>query len=311
MSSKKLTIAALALFAVAIVTAIALAESSSHKRELMERLESEQRGLAAHLASDLDKGMLERLREVESLSLKDAIYNYRAKPEKARELIEKFAGLDEFYTWVAITDTEGNVVMANKGLLEGKNVSARDWFKPCLKGPYTGDIHPAVLLAKLVPNPDGTAPYFVDIGFPLYDDKERLTGVLIAHVNWRMADLYTRAAQQEKYRDTQVLVTGANGMVSYGPPALKGKIINIRDIAGMETRRWEGDQQDYLVTVAATRGLKEYTGLGWKVVVRTPAGQIQQAVETWRLQTAAKITGLAALFILIGFTLAISRSKSA
>ncbi len=310
MASKKLPIAALVLLAVTIVTIAVLTGSSSHKRELMDRLKTEQTDLASHIANDLDHGMLDRYREVESLASRDVVRNYLIQPEKARAILERFAAQDEFYTWVAITDTEGNVVMANKGLLEGKNVSARDWFKPSLKGPYTGDIHPAVLLAKLVPNPDGTAPYFVDIGFPLYDEKERLIGVLIAHVNWRMADIYIEAAQQES-SSKQVLVTGANGMISFGPPALKGKIINIRDITDMEVRRWEGDQQDYLVSVAATRGFKEYTGLGWKVVVRTPAGQIQQAVDTWQLQTAAEITGLAVLFILIGFALARFHRKAA
>ena len=56
-----------------------------------------------------------------------------------------------------------------------------------IKGKFIGDVHNAVLLAKLLPNPSGEPLQFVDISFPLKDSDGQIQGVLAAHLSWAWA----------------------------------------------------------------------------------------------------------------------------
>ena len=60
-----------------------------------------------------------------------------------------------------------NGQVAARGLLEGASVAARPWFTNALAGVHIGDVHEALLLAKLLPSVNGEPQRFVDVAFPI------------------------------------------------------------------------------------------------------------------------------------------------
>lgn len=56
-----------------------------------------------------------------------------------------------------------------------------------IKGRFIGDVHDAVLLSKLLPNPTGEEMKFVDISTAVYSDDGQITGVLATHLSWEWA----------------------------------------------------------------------------------------------------------------------------
>lgn len=79
------------------------------------------------------------------------------------------------------------MLAATDGILLGENLSERPVYQEGIKGKFIGDVHNAVLLAKLLPNPTGEPLQFVDISFPLKDSKGHIQGVLAAHLSWEWA----------------------------------------------------------------------------------------------------------------------------
>ncbi|MEQ8969417.1 MAG: hypothetical protein RIE73_03370 [Coleofasciculus sp. C1-SOL-03] len=51
--------------------------------------------------------------------------------------------------------------------------------------PFVGDVHPALLLEKYLPNPTNQPLRFVDIAAPVWDNNGQFSGVLGAHLYWQ------------------------------------------------------------------------------------------------------------------------------
>ena len=75
------------------------------------------------------------------------------------------------------------MAISTNGILEGKNISERPVYKEALNEPFIGDVHEAVLLSKLLPNPTGEAMKFVDISIPIKDSNNNLKGILATHLS--------------------------------------------------------------------------------------------------------------------------------
>lgn len=58
-------------------------------------------------------------------------------------------------------------------LLKGQDISKRPWFSNALRGQNLGDVHEALLLSRLLVNPDQEPQRFVDIAFAL-DESDQL-----------------------------------------------------------------------------------------------------------------------------------------
>lgn len=91
------------------------------------------------------------------------------------------------FSWVGFMNLKGNVLASTDGILRGENLSERPVYQEGIKGKFIGDVHDAVLLAKLLPNPTGEPLQFVDISFPLKYKNGEIAGVLAAHLSWAWA----------------------------------------------------------------------------------------------------------------------------
>ncbi|MFN4362290.1 MAG: diguanylate cyclase [Hylemonella sp.] len=211
------------------------------------------------------------------------------------------------YAWIGITDVQGVVLQATGGLLVGQNVSQRPWFQAALQGPYTGDVHEALLLAKQFPQRGLSEPLrFIDFAAPILDERGRLRGVLSAHAHWSWVTdtVESVVTQRAMRRQVEVLIADKAGRILY--PFRHAATLQLpareRTSAPYEVVRWQ-DGKTYLTSMAELSA-QTSTPLGWRIVLRQP---LQVAVEPMQiLHQQLLFFGLitALVFALIAYRLA-------
>lgn len=265
--------------------------------------------LAHQTASRLDRSLYERHREIRLLAVRlGSLHN----PADARQALDTLQDSYPQYAWLGLTDMAGKVVASSRGLLTGVEVGARPWFRDALQGRHVLDVHEAQLLAKLLSDPTGEPPRFVDLAFPVVGADGRPRGVLGAHLHWRWARDIEDAifAQVARSRKVDPLIVSAGGSVLLGPQALRDTSLALESLAaarrgasGYQVERWP-DGREYLVGFSQTRGYLDYPGLGWTVLVRqdlreayAPVAQLRYRLLGWGLVVALA-------FSLLGWVLA-------
>lgn len=101
------------------------------------------------------------------------------------------------FAWLGVADVDGKVVQAINGMLQGQSVAKRSWFIAGLKGVYTGDVHEALWLSKLLPSRASGEPLrFIDFAAPIVNKEGKAGGVLRAHGHWSWVTDTVKAAAQ-------------------------------------------------------------------------------------------------------------------
>jgi PAS domain S-box-containing protein len=271
---------------------------------------------AAQTSDKLERGMFERYREVGLIARRPDL-GADVPLARRRETLERVQASYGYYSWIGLAGLDGRVQVAARGMLEGADVSARPWFGNALKGNHVGDVHDALLLARLLPHQ--AEPWrFVDVSFPYLDAHGKTIGVLGAHLSWQWARDVERSvmAGVGARRRVEALIVDAGGRVLLGPPETAGHRLSLGSLdlartqgtsgqvmSGYVVERWP-DGKSYLVGYARGQGYGAYPGLGWTVLVR------QEVVDAYgpvrRLREYGLIAGvlLAALFSLAGVLVA-------
>ncbi|HEY9632723.1 MAG TPA: sensor histidine kinase [Coleofasciculaceae cyanobacterium] len=268
--------------------------------------------LSHNLTELLDRSMFERYREIQIVTTLETIRNPNTPLSEKRSLIEKLQSTYPDYAWIGLTDFQGYVIASTNRILEGKDVSSRPWFKGAQAAPYVGDVHEAILLAKLLPNPTTEPLRFVDVAAPVTDSQGKLQGVLGVHLSWVWAKKVQDSLLQpvQKRSQVEVLILDQDGTVLLGPPKLQSRKLALVSIqatrtqgTGYQVENWS-DGNAYLTGFARTKGLGDYPGLGWMVLVRqptaiafAPAKQLQQQVFLWGLMLGVLFASLGWLII--------------
>ena len=268
-------------------------------------------GLALQTSDKLDRGMFERYREVALISSQIA-YSGEAGNQAHAKLLARVQKSYRFYDWIGMTDLDGKVLVSGSGLLDGADVSARPWFRQGLRGGYVGDVHEALLLAKLLPGQPGELRRFVDVAFPYANADGKIQGVLGAHMSWAWAaDVERSVVGSSSLPSLETLIVSAKGEVFMGPAGLIRTTINSesyqraqRERNGYALETWP-DGKQYLVGFAQTGALvKDYPSLGWIVLVRQSVDAAYAPVQQLRTYIIASGLALAALFSLFGYAVA-------
>jgi diguanylate cyclase (GGDEF)-like protein len=216
------------------------------------------------------------------------------------------------YAWIGVTDPRGRVLQATGNLLVGMDVSQRPWFQAALGGPHTGDVHEALLLAKLMPQQRTDEPArFIDFAAPILDDQGRLRGVLGAHVHWsRITQTVDSVVSQSSTQaKVEVLIADRAGNILY-PYQQIGRLqlpARPEPLAHFETLRWN-DGQDYLTSVVRVQA-ETSTDLGWQIVLRQPLAAALQPIETLRNQLLLLGLLMALVFAAIAYRFATRISR--
>ncbi|MCD4863148.1 diguanylate cyclase domain-containing protein [Pseudomonas sp. PLB05] len=231
---------------------------------------------AASMIDRLDRDMYSRSKELTVLSALEALRQPGSVGE-ARRLLNHLTAQFPSFSWIGLTDTEGKVVASTGRLLEGMSIAQRPVFINGQDRTFVGDVHEAVMLAKLLPNPSGEAMKFVDISMPIRDNAGAFKGVLASHLSWQWAAEVGRTIfepAEKSLPGLEYLVVSQDGMVLLGPKHLIGKpidpSIDYRSGARWAVSQWQ-DRKLYVVGLAESAGLDGYPGLGWTVVTRQPA----------------------------------------
>ncbi|GAA0571006.1 hypothetical protein GCM10009416_07000 [Craurococcus roseus] len=303
------------LLSFAAVVAAGLLASRAATERLHQGAAAELAQAARHVADTLDRGMFERWRDVQVAAAHPVLRNPAASPEAKREVLRLLQRTYPDYAITFLIGADGRIEVTSEGILEGVDVSRRDYFSGGRAGPYAGDVHEAVLMAKhLGPRPNGEPPRFVDLAAPVAGLDGRPAGVLAAHLFWDWAEGVERGVLEPmrvRRPGAEALVLARDGTVLLGPAALRGK--GLADLAsaraagagetGARLESWPaaagGAAEAFVVGHAPTRGHRGYPGLGWTVLVRqdsaaafAAAGALEREIFHWAGAVALFAAGI-------------------
>ncbi len=284
-------------------------KATHHVEETIGRSLAE---IALQTSDKLDRGMYERFREVALLARRSEIGDDSRPLEARRAMLTDVLDSYRYYGWLGLAGMDGKVKVAARGMLEGADVSHRPWFGQAMRGRHVGDVHEALLLAKLLQEEGSEPMRFVDVAFPYRGPDGRPAGVLGAHLSWAWARDVQESiiAPLEASRQVEAMIVSATGVVLLGPHDLQGKRLPavLLAIAGpgrptWRQQAWPGGTK-YLVGIARSKGYNDYPGLGWTVVVRQKVDNAFVPIVLLRQYALASGIALALLFSVAGAFLA-------
>ncbi|QBK05204.1 diguanylate cyclase [Hylemonella gracilis] len=255
--------------------------------------------ISARSAADLlASNLSERDREIRLLRESLVFANGDLhNPEIGRMLTVRQQTHDE-YAWIGVVDLHGTVLQAPKDLLVGNKIGHWPWYQAALKGPYTGDVHEAQLLAEQFPQRAAKEPMrFIDFAAPILDAQGRVRGVLGAQAHWDWVIDMAEAAttQNATQRQLEMLIADVNGNILY-PFHHTGSLQLPKPVQPdkpYEILRWN-DDRDYLTSIAEVQA-KTSTPLGWRIVLRQPLDDAVRPLRT--LHRELEIFGLVVAFV--------------
>jgi len=284
--------------------------------QLRDQIGHELTNYADNLRDRLDTVMRDNLVLVRSLATMGQ--SVSATPATWRRWIDTVRADHPEYAWLGLADAGGKVVASSDGVLQGKSVSQRPWFREALQKPYAGDVHEAVLLAQaLPPLPGGEPMRFVDVSAAVRDDEGRLVGVLGGHLSWRWVrqiESSMRDRLQGRQTGIEGLILRKDGEVLLGPADIVGRKLPPEMVAAIgrvaETRTGAApviafwDERPFLVAASRSVASADYPGMDWIVVIRQPTGtalapvtDVSQAILLWGV-------GLSIPFGILGLVIA-------
>lgn len=279
--------------------AVALASARLSEREVTARIQQDMATTAQTLADRLDMDMFERYREIKILSSMRPLEGiWEGDPTLLRSVLDQLQLSMRHFAWIGFARPDGIVAAASQSMLEGASVAARPWFKDGQSGAAVGDVHEAVLLAKLLQaSPSNEPERFVDISFPVRDSNGRLLGVLGAHLAFRWAEGLRQSALNGKpgtevsvlTRDGKVLLGAGIDTTPFSPARVAAMV---RSVSGAFVDAENG--QHMLTGFATADGEQDYPGLGWIVVARQDSAVAFASANT----LAVTIIGLGAIVLL-------------
>ena len=300
---------ALLVLALAVLLSLALGRALAQKSR-------HEAGAALHTVAHnasrlLADGLDQRLREVKVLAESPTLWSEGIGALRVEQALHRSQAIQPFSAWLGVADVDGVVRNASGRLLVGADVASRPWFAAGLKAPHVGDVHPAKLLAGMLPRAsDGGPQRFVDFSAPIRV-QGRLLGVIGIHGSWE----WTRATIESllpppaEREGLQVFVFDRQGQPIYAPAdTLDGHLEAGQTLplasdvpasagAAAQVVAWR-DGQDYLTARARLPARDATADLGWVIVARQPVAVAHAAARegvAWALGLGLVGAALAAL----------------
>ena len=259
---------------------------------------------SAYLMSDkLDHYMWSRSTELSVLSSLDALKDPK-KLDQVQHIVDELQNKIPAFSWIGYLNPKGEVLAASDKMLLGRNIAERPVFYQAREQAFFGDVHEAVLLANLLPNPADEPMKFVDISYPIFDQQNKLKAILAAHLSWEWAQevraLIMNPFKQHKQLE-MLVISKQDDTVVLGPKSFLGKPLSLESInlarSGQNDFRIETwpDGKKYITGFMQTKGYQNYPGLEWTILSRQPLDQAFHAVN--ELQMA--IWSIGVLFALV------------
>ncbi|WP_226669523.1 diguanylate cyclase domain-containing protein [Metabacillus litoralis] len=286
-----------------LTTVISIKSSEEIKAEIGDSISS----IAYQMSDKLDFFMWSRYSEIEMISQLN-LYKEDDLNDDKRILINQLKESIPSFSWVGLTDAKGNIIASTDDILKGTNIAERPVFQQAQKQPFIGDVHEAVLLAELLPNPTGEPLEFVDISFPIINQNGEFKGVLASHLSWEWSKEIERSIIKPYQKDLEnskqmevFIVRTSDHSILLGPKGMVGETLpsNVLKKEYGVNNSWKvktwADGKEYVTGYSATEGYLSYPGLDWTVLVRVPIEQAFTSVK--HLQNYTILIGVIAAFI--------------
>lgn len=259
--------------------------------------------LGQEIAQDALQMMIDRYRDVSFARGLIETELQHSDAATQRNVLERLQKNLHSFSWLGIVATNGRVEVGTQTLLEGKNLTGRDWFEGGLKQPvFIGGAHPGTLLGNYLKNSDGAPLYLLDIAMPIRDTHGNVVRVLGSHLNWKMIEEMIRN-NIDKHLITQGLaatIINRKGQILFDTAGQVGTI-NPQTIQtnGISDVTWL-DQKQYFTIRTDVVGNAPFDHLGWSIIVRKPMADVLEKLASMRHQViiGSFIVGL--LFSLLG-----------
>ena len=212
--------AAVAAMSVVLVGTLAAGAALISYSNTAALVESSLAGIASDASGRLDRFMATRQQEMKLFAELQPLQTlWQGDPASCAARSSDSSRPFSEFAWIGFADVDGKVVASTGGLLQGKSVAARPWFKQGLQHVAVGDVHEAVLLSSLLTQRANDEPYrFVDIAVPVRDAAGKLLGVLGGHLNWDWAgNLIKDVEANDGNADSTLSIISKDGVVLLGP----------------------------------------------------------------------------------------------
>lgn len=247
--------------------------NNKHRTQQIESKQERLAGIARTSATVLSENLAERIREIILLTHNPLYRDSDLDDDKLRLNMENIRDSYVQYSWIGMADPNGRVLTATSKHLEGVDVSKRPWFQAALNGPYIGDVHEALLLAKLLANPSDQPIRFIDFSAPIYSNSGELKGVIGAHTHWEWAgDLLTGVIPRHAAGDNiELFIINNRGEIIYPenlPSDIKAPPLSeLTSNTHKPFLAWGNDTR-FLTAATPVTTPEISEPLGWTVVVR-------------------------------------------
>lgn len=254
------------------------------KLRLQQQAASSLAAVAHNAATLLNDEISQQSRRAQILARSKELWEEGLASRSIRTMLDRTQHINPHIVWIGVTDDEGTVHSATKGMLEGSNVAARPWFQHGLKEAFISEVHPAKLLANLLPRTASGEPLrLVDFSAPIYNTDGSIRGVLGIHCSWDwVRDSVERLIQGPGQALQQsIFIFDRHGTLIYAPAGVTEPYLTLGQtlpLNAMELQaasqaqpvqaQWKDRTEPYLT--AAAQLPTSVTDLGWWVVVRQP-----------------------------------------
>jgi diguanylate cyclase (GGDEF)-like protein len=240
--------------------------------------------IASNASQVLGAGLHANASVVDTLARRESLWADGLDSAQVQRTVEMLGVTQGDAAWIGVADITGRVQTATNGMLLGVSVAERPWFQRARDGLFVGDVHPAKLLASLLPAGRRGEPLrFLDYAAPIRRGDQTL-GVLGIHVNWAWAErvIDTVLPAEARAAGIEVFVFDRQGDVIYAPggqsQALAAAGVRMPALGKAPSVVAWHDGGDFLTGAARLATQERASDLGWTIVAREPAGSAFAAV---------------------------------
>jgi len=277
-----------------------------HKNQIISEKFQALNSLSKSASILIGENLIERKREIELLAQTPLYRNADFRSPDFRASLERLQSSYPNYSWIGLANVQGEVVAATQNMLSGVDVSKRPWFQEGAKGTFVGDLHEAILLAKLLKTESPDKPIqFIDFAAPVNNDRGELRGVLASHAHWRWARDVMSVINTENIKANGIdfFIVNASGDVIF--PENSNNKINLPVFSQMRLASqgqmiaWS-DGEHYLTAKSAIKEPVSGMELGWQVIARQDRDFVMSIVNGLERSVLISnaLTGMLFLFMI-------------
>lgn len=278
--------------------------SEVHREQLLQDRHEYLTALATSGATVIAENLSERRREIELLAQTPLYRNAPLNSPEFRASLERLQHAYPYYSWIGLADTEGHVQAATANHLVGQSVAKRPWFIAGQERVCVGDVHEALLLARLLQGDSAQPLRFIDFASPVRDSEGRVRAVLASHAHWRWAGDVLKVVRpgNADALGLEMFIVNQRNEVIY-PIRMPGslKVPTPEELKAHQTATfldW-GSGQKYLGAEAQIKEPVPASTLGWRVLVRQPESTVLTSVHALQqvILVAAGVSGTVLLLL--------------